>query len=467
MAALQAGTAAPQCGQMSMLNDHGLNQWIVGGETIPGFAGTLSTFMDRRVLDKTGLDTQLKYNVRLSFRRDEHVPGPDKRFGPPTSISEVDGPTIFQALEQQLGLTLESSKGPQGFLVIDHVEKPTPNSAPPARTGGAGLAASVGALARIASSAAQSAWVALDPSQTPASAALSTQRFDAVSIKPCSGDPQLQPRAGGRGSVGVPVASPGRITMDCGTVEWLIKLAYITNGERLLHNNAAMAPIRPAGYVPIPSAPVDVVDTWWKGAPAWITQEKFSIEATAAGVTDRKILLGPMLRGLLEDHFKLKMHRDQADAPLYRMVVAKGGFKGSSAPCTPYEPASMPRSADESRAWNAKRWSGDLYECGIVSTTSGWVLGGQTMDDIATKVMPLLYVDRFVVDETGLTGKYNAKVTTRGSDGGRVDAFTAIEQWMGLKLEPTRGPQGFLVIDHIERPSMSGSSMAHGAGPRQ
>jgi uncharacterized protein (TIGR03435 family) len=70
------------------------------------------------------------FNIRLEFAPDEHVPGGDKRYGPRTEFPEPDGPTIFKALEQQLGLKLDATKGPHGFLVIDHVERPTPNSGP-------------------------------------------------------------------------------------------------------------------------------------------------------------------------------------------------------------------------------------------------------------------------------------------------------------------------------------------------
>ncbi len=56
-------------------------------------------------------------------------------------------------------------------------------------------------------------------------------------------------------------------------------------------------------------------------------RDKYSIEATAAGVTDRTVLMGAMLRTLLEDRFKLKIHRDTEEAPMYALTVAKGGFK--------------------------------------------------------------------------------------------------------------------------------------------
>jgi uncharacterized protein (TIGR03435 family) len=111
------------------------------------FAHTLSAWTDRHVIDRTGVtDT---FNIRLEYAPDEHTPGPDKRGPARTEFPEPNAPSIFQALEQQLGLRLEPTKGPQTAIVVDRVERPTPNSAadaaslgkpalPPARATGAG-----------------------------------------------------------------------------------------------------------------------------------------------------------------------------------------------------------------------------------------------------------------------------------------------------------------------------------------
>jgi uncharacterized protein (TIGR03435 family) len=74
-------------------------------------------------------------------------------------------------------------------------------------------------------------------------------------------------------------------------------------------------------------------------------------------------------------------------------------------------------------------------------------------------------VDRPVIDQTGLTGGYYIKIQWApeqrhaeiGSDAplgpSGPDIFTALQQQLGLKLKPTKGPVDFIVIDHIERPS--------------
>jgi uncharacterized protein (TIGR03435 family) len=132
MLALNAGPK-PVCGNMMMLGSPSKRNWTIGGTTLESFAGTLSAFMDRHVVDNTGVPGN--FNIRLEFAPDEHVPGPDKRErdGPPIApveYPESDAPFIFAALEKQLGLKLESTKGAHGFLVIDHIERPSPNSGP-------------------------------------------------------------------------------------------------------------------------------------------------------------------------------------------------------------------------------------------------------------------------------------------------------------------------------------------------
>jgi uncharacterized protein (TIGR03435 family) len=77
--------------------------------SMPGLAATLSLVMGRKVLDRTGL-TGL-YDFTLEYAPDNAV--------------DSELPSLVTALQEQLGLKLESSKGPVEVLVIDHAEKPT------------------------------------------------------------------------------------------------------------------------------------------------------------------------------------------------------------------------------------------------------------------------------------------------------------------------------------------------------
>lgn len=87
-------------------------------------AGILTSEVNRPVIDKTGLSG--RYNLRLTWTPDElpRIPA-----DAPNDLPAIDpnGPSIFTALEEQLGLRLESATGPVEVVVIDSVEPPTPN----------------------------------------------------------------------------------------------------------------------------------------------------------------------------------------------------------------------------------------------------------------------------------------------------------------------------------------------------
>jgi uncharacterized protein (TIGR03435 family) len=105
--------------------------WMeVRGATMTQFAQRLSGRVDRTVINKTGVAGM--FNFHLEFARDPQMPGQQLPPGPggdsPNSSLPADsGPNLFTALQEQLGLKLESAKGPVEVLVIDHVERPTEN----------------------------------------------------------------------------------------------------------------------------------------------------------------------------------------------------------------------------------------------------------------------------------------------------------------------------------------------------
>jgi uncharacterized protein (TIGR03435 family) len=102
----------------------------ITGQALPmaNLAEELSNQLGRPVMDKTGLTGP--YDFSLRWTPDEGQPsqgidgGPLPNNPPPP---ESSGPSIFTAIQEQLGLKLESKKGPVDVLVIDHVEKPSGN----------------------------------------------------------------------------------------------------------------------------------------------------------------------------------------------------------------------------------------------------------------------------------------------------------------------------------------------------
>ena len=97
-------------------------EMIFTNVTMPAFAFDLSMQVDRPVIDKTGMKES--YDFALTWTPDHLGPGilSGREQGPP-----LDGPSIFTAINQQLGLKLQSAKGPVEFLTIDHIEQPTEN----------------------------------------------------------------------------------------------------------------------------------------------------------------------------------------------------------------------------------------------------------------------------------------------------------------------------------------------------
>ena len=97
------------CGNNNISN----GVWTASKVEMERITGAISTIVRRKVIDKTGL-TGL-FNIRMELPPD------------PLNAADATGPSIFTLLEEQLGLKLESSKGPADVLVIDHIERPSEN----------------------------------------------------------------------------------------------------------------------------------------------------------------------------------------------------------------------------------------------------------------------------------------------------------------------------------------------------
>ena len=390
-------------------------------------AGFLSTFVGREVVDETGLKGLYDFTIRMP---DGYTPASAK-----AGIATGDAPDAasFAGPLRALGLQLAAGRASIDYLVVDHVERPSDQTAPP-------------------------------------------QRFEAVSIRPCQDETPPAGANGGQrsGQGGFPTISPGRFTIDCGTVERMISNAYVLNGDRLENNNPRIGDV-----------------SWWRGGPEWIRYDKFTIEASAPGVTDRAVLLGPMLRTLLEERFQLKLHRETQAAPMYAMTIAKGGLKIQPMPpggCNDdrsqvFDAASARASADAVTAGTAKPNCDGMTMMGGPGH-SRWTIGGTTMPNFAGTLTASM--DHVVIDRTGIdpgkkynihlefapdehvpgVDKRNPRTTFDPPDAPTI--FAALEQQLGLKLESTKGPQGVLVIDHIEHPKADGGLVtpmrAKGAG---
>jgi bla regulator protein blaR1 len=237
----------------------------------------------------------------------------------------------------------------------------------------------------------------------------------------------------------------------------------------------------------------DVQDSQIVGGPSWIIRDRFDIQAKADSSIDAEMRKLPpdqarlvkehMLQSLLADRFKLTLHRETRNMPIYALVVAKNGPKlqeskvGSAVPHGGGGPGGLVR----------MRFGGGEQE--ITSQ-------GTSMSFLAQLLSQQL--GRMVVDKTGLSGHYDFTLKWtpdigRGemvggpgpggpgpgapgpgvggggpsaagmapasdspdssSDASGPSVFTAVQQQLGLRLKPEKGPVEVLVIDRVEQPS--------------
>ena len=89
------------------------------GQSMENLVAALGSFgLNRMVLNRTGLQGGFDFELRWT---------PDNARGAAGNIQANDAPSIFAALQEQFGLRLESQRGPVEFLVIDSVDRPTPD----------------------------------------------------------------------------------------------------------------------------------------------------------------------------------------------------------------------------------------------------------------------------------------------------------------------------------------------------
>ena len=231
-------------------------------------------------------------------------------------------------------------------------------------------------------------------------------RFEVASIKPA--DP-AEPVFGMR-------IQPGRFSVSNATLEMLIGFAYA-----------------------LPNSQV-------AGGPNWARSESFTIEAGVDAATPipagnagvSQIML--MVKSLLAERFQLSSHQETRQLPVYELVVANGG------PKLKQSEGGRPPSRRIGR---------------------GQLTGSMPIPLLATSVSQ--WVDRPVIDKTGLRGNYDVELTyspdvgqgTRfgaaeadapSANGNAPSLFSALREELGLQLKASRGPVQILVIDRVERP---------------
>jgi uncharacterized protein (TIGR03435 family) len=217
------------------------------------------------------------------------------------------------------------------------------------------------------------------------------------------------------------------------------------------------------------------------GGPGWIDSDRFDVTAKikdGAGnllqlyVTDGKGSPGLaylMLRTLLEDRFKLAVHSDVRELPIYALVLAR--TDGRLGPKLVRSDIDCDKALAEQADAMLKtgrlpaRPPGQGPPCSTGGPPGKFQGNDVTMQMFADALTSSVNrnslvsasVNRVVVDRTGLMGNFNLSLEWApdelSADCGGGSIFTALQEQLGLKLEPTRGPVDVLVIDHAEKPT--------------
>jgi bla regulator protein blaR1 len=214
-------------------------------------------------------------------------------------------------------------------------------------------------------------------------------------------------------------------------------------------------------------------DAQLTGGPAWIASDRFDIEAKqdeAQAQASSKLLppemgkqMRQMLQSLLADRFGLKVSHATKELPVYALVIAKGGPKLTPTTTPPMVPPGDQPPGDDPAKKSFNRGirmqgNGDLT--GMAAPTA-------FLADVLSRQPEL--GNRLVQDKTGLTGEYDwtlkwtpAAMDSSSSadsavppagDPSTPSLFTAVQEQLGLKLEPQKGTVEIVVIDHVEQPS--------------
>ena len=223
--------------------------------------------------------------------------------------------------------------------------------------------------------------------------------FEVASIKPSEPDTQLK----------VDFAPGGRLIVTHATLRFLIKIAY------------------------------DISDDQITGGPGWINSTRFDVQGKPPNATGSNAETHLRLQRLLADRFQLEMRKESKQMPIFALVVAKGG----------------PKMKADSSPGDAELKTGNGR--GVLTATrvgmpalAGFLNEGQT--------------GRPVTDMTGLQGKFDFRLewtpdSSLGGapaapvDPGGISIFTALQQQLGLRLDPRTSASDYFVVTRAELPS--------------
>ena len=276
---------------------------------------------------------------------------------------------------------------------------------------------------------------AAQPGAAGGAASSDLAAFDVVSVKPLQPDGKM--RIGFR-------YVPDGIQAETVTVSTLVWNAY-------------------GGFTRLPT------DDSVTGLPDWARTENFTVYARMSVAQmaefarlsrDQQVQRREeMLQALLADRFKMQAHRELKQVPDYELVIAKGvpKLKESVDPNGPKDKDGKPLTSMTMRG--PGNFQAQAFSMGQLTGFLG---------------EPFVGAGRIVKDKTGLTGKYSftlnfamqgnptgppggaapvAPAAPPAADDSQPSIFTALQEQLGLKLQPGTGTIDLVVIDHLERPA--------------
>ena len=275
--------------------------------------------------------------------------------------------------------------------------------------------------------------------------------------------------------------SPSRLEFEAASIKpnnsTSLGRRFGVRGDRFVATNETLWQLIAVAYGTPGLLPQPLADYQLSGGPKWINSDRFDVEARAVGDvvrgtegTRRKQL---MLQTLLAERFKLVVHHETRELPIYALVLARRDRKlGPKLRRSEVDSAALRGNPDNPPiplpafgtpacdAAGGARCSPGLGFAGVFKGSA------MTITDLTPYLSK--WLDRTVSDRTGLTGAFDVELqfSPEGLPGAPTgppgverppsegpSIFTAVQEQLGLKLESTKGPVDVVVIDHAERPT--------------
>jgi uncharacterized protein (TIGR03435 family) len=232
-----------------------------------------------------------------------------------------------------------------------------------------------------------------------------------------------------------------------------------------------------------------------EGGPEWLNSDRYNLDAKVESNSGPEVAQAAMVQSVLVDRFKLKVHRETREIPVYTLTVARGGAKfqpWDDGSCVRLDPAKPPTPGAPGAPGQTPFCSTRI---GLRGSNVTFDSQASTLEEFSQRLGRIL--DRPVVDKTGSKGMFDFHLeftpdgttpnlvgaapapaidaspqAAGGRGGGRgrggrgpapsstpsndvpgTTILTAIQEQLGLRLEPGQGSREVLVVDRVEKPS--------------